>query len=431
MSQRRVVILDRDGTLIVERHYLSRPEEVQLLPGVASALRRLHQMGLALVVVTNQSGIGREMFDELRLHAIHRRLRELLHQEGVQLDGIYYCPHLPEDRCACRKPQPGLVHRAASELGFQPDQAFVIGDKLCDLELGRAIGAATVLVRTGYGKDVACMHGALADDVVDDLAQAADVIHRNVERLGLLPAEMVDVVVLCGGRGSRLGALTAMTPKSLLPIAGQPFLLHLLLRLKEEGFSRVWLAVCYLAEQFQDFLSTYHEWLPDVHLLVEPGPLGTGGAIRAVADVVPSSPVVILNGDSWLPQPLQPILEEHQRQERAYTVVGVHASQVEGGAVRKGVWRHTAGEDSWELVTPERATEGWVNAGIYVFDRAMVRTWPRGSYSLEERLASLVVGWRGGLFHSTARLLDIGTPACYEYAPRILRVPERTLMEVR
>jgi D-glycero-D-manno-heptose 1,7-bisphosphate phosphatase len=113
MTQRRFVVLDRDGTIIVERHYLSDPAGVELLPRVASGLQHLSALGLGVVVVTNQSGVGRGLFDTTRLALIHQQLCVLLAAEGIHLDGIYFCPHIPADDCACRKPRTGLLERAA------------------------------------------------------------------------------------------------------------------------------------------------------------------------------------------------------------------------------------------------------------------------------------------------------------------------------
>jgi D-sedoheptulose 7-phosphate isomerase len=182
-AERRFVVLDRDGTLIVERHYLADPALVELYPGTAAGLRHLRELGLGLLVITNQSAIGRGMLDEARLEAIHGRLRELLAREGVRLDGIYHCPHVPEAGCACRKPLPGLLDRAARDLGFDPRAAFVIGDKRCDLDLGRAVGATALLVRTGYGAETARelagdTGDAAPNPIVDDLREAARVIER-------------------------------------------------------------------------------------------------------------------------------------------------------------------------------------------------------------------------------------------------------------
>ena len=171
-----VVVLDRDGTLNVEVHYLSHPDQVELLPGVVEGLRALRSAGCRLVVVTNQSAIGRGLFDEARLASIHDRLRALLGAHGVTLDGIYHCPHRPDEGCACRKPGPLMIERAVADLGFDPAQAFVVGDKPCDIDLGRGVGATTLLVRTGYGAGHEAAGDAAADFVVDDLLGAARVI---------------------------------------------------------------------------------------------------------------------------------------------------------------------------------------------------------------------------------------------------------------
>lgn len=174
--KRRFVVLDRDGTIIVHRPYLSDPQQVELIPGAAAALRNLQKLGLGLALFTNQSGIGRRFFDEPRLDQIHQRLGELLEAEGIVLDGIYFCPHVPDDNCACRKPRPGLVKVAAKELDFDPRKAFVVGDSACDIELGQQIGAATFLVRTGYGSRVAAEGLVTADYTVNGVYQAARII---------------------------------------------------------------------------------------------------------------------------------------------------------------------------------------------------------------------------------------------------------------
>jgi histidinol-phosphate phosphatase family protein len=176
MVRRPFVVLDRDGTIIVERQYLSDPDQVELIPGVVDGLRRLRDLNVGLAVVTNQSAIGRGFFDRERVEQIHRRMEAMLAAEGIRLDGIYVCPHTPDDNCSCRKPLPGLIRQASWDLGFDAQDCFVIGDKDCDIELGRRSGATTLLVRTGYGAQLADTGTVSADYVVNDVAEAAQVI---------------------------------------------------------------------------------------------------------------------------------------------------------------------------------------------------------------------------------------------------------------
>lgn len=180
MRAKPFVLLDRDGTIIKERHYLSDPQQVELLGGAAEGLRRMQTIGLGTIIVTNQSGIGRGFFDEMRLGEIHQRMQELLAAESVYLEDIYFCPHTPADNCSCRKPLPGLVEQASQKYGFNPQESFVIGDKPCDIELGQRVGAITFLVRTGYGAEVATSQTTAPDFVVDDLLQAAEIIERLI-----------------------------------------------------------------------------------------------------------------------------------------------------------------------------------------------------------------------------------------------------------
>jgi D-glycero-D-manno-heptose 1,7-bisphosphate phosphatase len=180
MSPQRFAVIDCDGTIIASHPYLSHPDQVELLDGAAQGLRELRTAGLGLIVVTNQSGIARGLFDRPRLEQIHSRVRELLAGEGVWLDGIYVCPHLPTDGCGCRKPRPGLLHQAAARHGFRLTDAFVIGDNVCDIELGRAVGAVPLLVTTGYGADIARTGAAGPVQAVSGLCEAAAVIREHL-----------------------------------------------------------------------------------------------------------------------------------------------------------------------------------------------------------------------------------------------------------
>jgi D-glycero-D-manno-heptose 1,7-bisphosphate phosphatase len=181
---RRFALLDRDGTINVERNHLGDPDEVELIPGSAGAIARLRALGLGVVVVTNQAQVGRGLLSEDRLAQIHARLRALLAVEGAQVDAILWCPHAPEDGCACRKPGTGMAEEAARRFGFDPTRSFVVGDHAGDVGMGRAIGATTFLVRTGHGQEEVAAAEALADHVVADLAAAADIIAALVSAEG-------------------------------------------------------------------------------------------------------------------------------------------------------------------------------------------------------------------------------------------------------
>lgn len=146
MPLRRAVFLDRDGTMARDVPYCSRPEDFELFPGVPEAIALINRSGLLAVVITNQSGIARGYFTEEALHRIHRKMLTELERYGARLDGIYYCPHHPDDGCDCRKPKTALFRRAAEELGIDLQNSFVVGDMPLDIEAGRAIGARTVLV---------------------------------------------------------------------------------------------------------------------------------------------------------------------------------------------------------------------------------------------------------------------------------------------
>lgn len=180
----RLVIIDRDGTLVEEKNYLSSPADLVLVRRAGDALRLLREAGLSPVVVTNQSAIGRGYFDLSTLERIHERLDDLLAAEDAKVDAVYVCPHVPDEGCPCRKPAPGLAERAAREFDAQLRDAFVIGDKECDIEMGKGIGATTILVRTGYGSVVDERNPKLADYVVNDLYDAACLIAQLLTAAG-------------------------------------------------------------------------------------------------------------------------------------------------------------------------------------------------------------------------------------------------------
>lgn len=185
---RRAVFLDRDGTINEERDYLWRIEEFSFIDGAVEAIRLLKGAGYLVVVVTNQSGIGRGFYDENDLESLHGHMQAELEREGAGVDACYYCPHHPHHgvgsyaiECNCRKPLPGMLLQAAAELDIDLTASWMIGDKKADMDAGMAAGCRTILVRTGYGAaaaaDIPC-----GVPVVDDLLAAARLIASLEQR---------------------------------------------------------------------------------------------------------------------------------------------------------------------------------------------------------------------------------------------------------
>jgi D-glycero-D-manno-heptose 1,7-bisphosphate phosphatase len=173
---RPAVFLDRDGTIIEEKGFLGDPRGVALLPGAAEGLAALERAGFALIVVSNQSGVARGFFDERAVAAVNAAVDAALRAAGgPPIDGWYFCPHGPDEGCACRKPAPELLLRAARERGIDLERSFAMGDKPRDLEAGRAAGVrATVLVSAGGAGEAAALSATRsADFVARDLREAA------------------------------------------------------------------------------------------------------------------------------------------------------------------------------------------------------------------------------------------------------------------
>ena len=165
------VFIDRDGTIMQDADYCSDPREVKIFPRVAEALRRLKSKGFKLIIITNQSGIGRGFFTVEQYRAVEA---EVLRQLGDGLiDATYFCPDVPGQHSSCRKPAPGMIVEATREHQIDLARSFLIGDKEIDAECGRNVAMRTIRVRTGFDRETA---GSMADWVAEDLPAAAEII---------------------------------------------------------------------------------------------------------------------------------------------------------------------------------------------------------------------------------------------------------------
>jgi D-glycero-D-manno-heptose 1,7-bisphosphate phosphatase len=166
---RPAAFVDRDGTLIEEVNFLSRIEDLRLFPFTYEAVKRLKDAGYLIIVVTNQSGIGRDIFDEASMHAIHDEIQLRLNN---MVDAFYFCPHLPCDGCECRKPSTGMIDSAKNDFEIDLERSWMFGDKKIDVETGRNAGVKSAMVMTGYGLAHSKQLEFAPDITADDLLQA-------------------------------------------------------------------------------------------------------------------------------------------------------------------------------------------------------------------------------------------------------------------
>lgn len=178
------VFLDRDGTLNHDTGYVTSPEQLVLFPGVPEAIARLNRLGVMVLLVTNQSAIGRGMMTIEGLESIHERLAELICPYGARIDGIFFCPHHPQEGCGCRKPKAGLIHQAVTRFALDVSQCYLVGDKRSDLEAARTASVPGVLVMTSsYSADVVRARDAgqvPIDYVADSFVHAVDWIEQQI-----------------------------------------------------------------------------------------------------------------------------------------------------------------------------------------------------------------------------------------------------------
>lgn len=181
--KRQAVFLDRDGTIAEEVGYANHISRFDIFPYAAAAIRRLNEARIPVVVVTNQSGIARGFFPESLVTEIHEKMKTQLAAEGAHVDGIYYCPHIRDNHCRCRKPLPGMLERAAEEHGLELAGSTLVSDRYDDILMAHDVGSRGILVLSGYGRGEYEWNRSrwprMPDHVVEDLAAAVNIVLRG------------------------------------------------------------------------------------------------------------------------------------------------------------------------------------------------------------------------------------------------------------
>lgn len=175
----KAVIMDRDGTLLKDCHYLSDPCRIRIYKGVMPALKKLSRRGWKLIIGTNQSGVARGYLDLEKLKSIHDRLLNIFRKNHVKISEIFFCPHHPDGGCNCRKPKIGMLLKAAKKYRLDLRKCVVIGDKASDIEWGKRAGTKTILVLTGYGREAALKLSTRPDQISRSLPHAVEWVLKN------------------------------------------------------------------------------------------------------------------------------------------------------------------------------------------------------------------------------------------------------------
>lgn len=188
MMMDKAVFLDRDGTINLERNYLIRFEDWEFINGAVDAIKGFHELGFLVIVVTNQAGIAKGFYESCDVERLHKRVNMLLAEQGCSIDAFYFCPHHPDisGRCDCRKPAPGMILRAADDLGISLKESYMIGDKLIDVIAAADAGVMPILVKTGYGIQEApalrVFEGDSEINIADDIFSAYLYIKNEVQQ---------------------------------------------------------------------------------------------------------------------------------------------------------------------------------------------------------------------------------------------------------
>lgn len=296
----RAVFIDRDGTITQDDGYFYRYDQIRINKNAAKAIKILNRSFL-VIIITNQPVVARGLCSEEDVGEINSRIAKELEKEGAKIDGIYFCPHHPEQHpdvpmharkyrieCECRKPKTGMIEQAAKDFRIDISRSFFIGDGTIDMETAKNAGCVSVLVKTGLkGEDG--KYKAEPNYVCEDILDAANLIDSIKD---------ISTVILAGGLGERMGPLTDKAPKPMLPLKGRPLLEHQISLLKRHGITEILVAGHYLFEKIKGHFGNGSRF--GVHITYAddgPDPLGSGGALKNAGKSIKSENFLVLSGD--------------------------------------------------------------------------------------------------------------------------------------
>ncbi|HIH14787.1 MAG: hypothetical protein QT08_C0009G0031 [archaeon GW2011_AR17] len=319
----KYIFLDRDGVINDELHFLTKKEQIKMIPKSAEAIALLNKAGYKVIVITNQPVIARGMCTEESLKEIHKEIQSILEKENAYIESFYYCPHHPTEgnssftkECECRKPHPGMILKAKEDFHLDNlNECYMVGDKISDIKAGNSAGCKTILVETGDGK-IDKWNDAVPAYYARDLYEAVTKFILNEKKLKLF--------IAAGGKGERLYPLTKDIPKPMVPICGKPVLHHLVDWAKENNICEIIMLSCHFSEKIIDYFKDGREFGIKIHHSSDPYPLGSGGPLRYARKYIDDT-FVYLSGDHICTVNLKNMLEFHKKNNGNITVL-VHKS---------------------------------------------------------------------------------------------------------
>lgn len=423
-QRKKLVFLDRDGTINKESGLIEKPEQLELIPGAAEGIKLLNDAGFIVVIVTNQPQVARGICTEEEVKIINNRLLELLKSErGAKIDSVYYCPHHPDKGyagermdykidCDCRKPKIGMLKEAAKQFGVKLEDCYFIGDHSRDMKAAENAGCKAIGVMTGSG----CKDGkypSVPYILCADLHEAAKFIIAY-ETLDSSAISKIPAVIIAGGLGKRLAPLTESIPKPLLPVRGKPVLEHQIAWLKREGISELILCTGYLSEKIESYFGNGSRFGVKICYSVEPKELGTGGALRNAEGFISGRRFISLYGDLLIDIDLRRMLAYHIAKGGLGTLA-LHPTD------------HPFDSDMLECSKDGKITaflgkprpgqkfENLGNAGLYCFEPAILKNFPEDKSMLDKEALpkALANGAQLYGFVTFEKIADMGTHERY------------------
>lgn len=413
------VFLDRDGVINDKRglDHVTDCSEFVFYRNVDKAIKVFNQLGLKVIVVTNQPSVARGLATEKTINAIHKDMKKRLKKKNAKIDAVYFCPHHPEKHhddikpgnmkyridCECRKPKAGMLKQASEEFGVDLSKSFMIGDTTGDVLAGKNAGCKTILLKTGCsGADG--KYDIKPDYTFNDLFEASCFI-----RDFFLPK----AVILAGGRGERLKPLTDNIPKPMLPVNGKPILLYQIELLKNYGIKNFVICGHYLFEKIKEFFGDGSSFGVSISYMQEKGFMGTGGAIKNAEGLL-NSTFLLVYGDEFIRMNIRKLMDFH-RKKRALATLVLHKTD------------HPEDSDLIELsrslkvqrIYPKnkRRPKGLVLAktGIYVMEPEILRFIKLSRIDLDREVLPSVISRKNVYGYVTDEYIkDVGTPDRYE-----------------